>query len=92
MLDAIKNLGIWGSIGVLAGIALVLWIEPTSNAGVGLVLVVSVILTTLAGAILTVLSRWVVSDKTKTKDESKKSNIEVVSRLGLAKKDSKRPR
>ena len=46
----IKTLGAWGSIGVLVGIGLVFWVEPTSPGGVGLVLLVSVLGAMVVGA------------------------------------------
>ena len=52
-----KNLGISGIVGALVGVALVIWIEPTTKAGTGLILVVSVLLSVVIGAVLSALLR-----------------------------------
>ena len=52
MIMKLKDLGISGSIGLLAGIALVTWIEPTTPGGAGLILVVAVLVAFVVGGIV----------------------------------------
>ena len=46
--DLIKRFGIGGVLGALVGIGLVIWIDPTTSEGQGLVFVVGVLVTVLA--------------------------------------------
>lgn len=55
MLESIKSLGTSGVIGALLGVALVLWIEPTTNGGIGLIIVVSILLCLAVGGAVTAL-------------------------------------
>lgn len=52
-MDAIKDIGLGGSIGFLVGIALVSWVEPTTSGGVGLLLVLGVLVGIVVGGIWT---------------------------------------
>jgi hypothetical protein len=49
----IKELGIGGSIGLLVGIALVSWVEPTTAGGIGLLLIVGTLVGMIVGGIWT---------------------------------------
>ena len=51
----IKSLGAGGMLGVLIGIALVSWIEPDTPGGTGLIIVVSVLATGVAFAMVRAL-------------------------------------
>ncbi len=44
MFEFLKKLGVSGMVGALVGIALVVWIEPTTNAGMGLIVFVCIVL------------------------------------------------
>ena len=55
MIDAIVKLGGWGGIGLLGGIALVIWIEPTSTGGIGLIVLVAIVFAMVVGYILSAL-------------------------------------
>ena len=55
MLDAIGKLGIGGGIGVLIGIVMVLWVKPTTNGGVAILIVVPMIVCTTIGGIISAL-------------------------------------
>jgi hypothetical protein len=46
----IKSLGAGGALGVLLGIGLVSWIEPDTPGGTGLIIVVSVLVTSVVFA------------------------------------------
>lgn len=45
--DLIKRFGIGGALGALVGMSLVIWIDPTTSEGRGLVFVVGVLATLL---------------------------------------------
>lgn len=47
MISHLKGLGAGGLLGALLGIALVIWIEPTTPGGAGLIIVVAILLTLL---------------------------------------------
>jgi len=55
MLDVLAKLGISGGIGFLIGLAVVSWIEPTTNGGADLLIVISVIACTTIGGIVSKL-------------------------------------
>ena len=57
MLGLIKKLGTSGSVGAIVGVGLVVWIEPTTNAGIGLIIAVSVLASVVVGAALSPLFR-----------------------------------
>lgn len=57
MLESIKKLGPSGIVGVLVGIGLVIWIEPTTDAGIGIIIIVSVFVFLAAGAAIAALFR-----------------------------------
>jgi hypothetical protein len=44
MLDVIKFLGAGGMLGAVIGIALVMWVEPTTGAGVAFIIVFSTVI------------------------------------------------
>ncbi len=48
MLEKIRKLRIGGTLGVLVGIGLVFWVEPTTRAGQGLVLLIGFCVTVVA--------------------------------------------
>jgi hypothetical protein len=48
----IKNLGIGGAIGILIGIALVSWVQPTTYGGTGVLIVVPMIFCGVVGSVL----------------------------------------
>ncbi len=52
MIDSIAKLGGWGGLGLLVGIALTIWIQPTSTAGIALVVVVSIVASTAIGSLI----------------------------------------
>ncbi len=69
-LELIGKLGISGGFGFLFGLLLVWWVEPTTTGGIGLLIVISIIIFTTAGAIVS----KIVASKTKGKaseDEDK---------------------
>jgi hypothetical protein len=47
----VKELGLGGLIGLLLGIGVVSWVEPTTTGGVGLILLVTIVLGTVVGGI-----------------------------------------
>jgi hypothetical protein len=47
----IKELGIGGVVGLLLGIALLTWVQPRTTGGVGLILIVSIGMGTVVGAV-----------------------------------------
>ena len=47
MWDLIKRFGIGGALGAIVGMALVIWLDPTTSEGQALVLVVGVLATVL---------------------------------------------
>jgi hypothetical protein len=51
MLDTIGKLGLGGGIGVIIGIAIVLWIQPTTNGGTAILIVIPIIVCTTIGGI-----------------------------------------
>jgi hypothetical protein len=61
MFDEIKGLGAGGILGVIIGIALVIWVAPTTAGGVGLVILVSA----FAVALVVQTVRWI-SSRTNT--------------------------
>ena len=44
-MPTIKELGACGAAGALIGIALVIWIEPTTEGGVGVIIAVAILAT-----------------------------------------------
>jgi hypothetical protein len=52
MLEAVAKLGVSGGIGLLIGIALVWWVEPTSTGGTVLLLVICIIGSTVLGGVI----------------------------------------
>ena len=50
MLDSVKKLGPSGAIGLLLGFGLVIWIDPTTNAGAGLIIILTTAIVTVVGA------------------------------------------
>ena len=50
MLPTLKQLGASGGVGALIGIGLVIWIEPTTQGGMGLIIVVSILAVIALGA------------------------------------------
>jgi hypothetical protein len=57
MLDAVGKLGIGGGIGVIIGIVMVLWVEPTTNGGTAVLIIIPMILCTTIGGIVSALRR-----------------------------------
>jgi len=49
--DIVKEFGLGGLIGLLLGIGVVSWVEPTTTGGVGLILLVTIVLGTVVGGI-----------------------------------------
>jgi hypothetical protein len=55
MLDLIGKLGIAGGFGFVIGIVMVLWVEPTTNGGTAILIVISVIVCATVGGIISAL-------------------------------------
>lgn len=48
----VASLGLSGSIGVLLGVALVTWVQPTTMGGSGLLVLVPVLICTVIGGVI----------------------------------------
>ena len=55
MLEQLKKLGTSGGVGAVIGIILVIWIEPTTSAGIGVIIAVCILISSVAGAGITAL-------------------------------------
>jgi hypothetical protein len=55
MLAGIAKLGIGGGIGVLVGLVLVWWIEPTTDGGRAILMLISIVFCTTVGGIVAAL-------------------------------------
>jgi hypothetical protein len=53
----IKQYGIQGIVGALLGILLVSWIQPSTSGGVGLILLISVLLSVAVSALISLLRK-----------------------------------
>ena len=51
------NLGVGGGIGFLVGVILVLWIEPTNAGGVWILMIISIVLCTTIGGIVSAIRK-----------------------------------
>lgn len=52
MFELLKQNNVAGTIGVLLGIALVAWVQPTTTAGVGLLMLVSILTCIVLASVL----------------------------------------
>jgi hypothetical protein len=52
ILEVLGKLGIGGGIGALIGLAMVVWVEPTTNGGVALLIVIPIIICATITSIL----------------------------------------
>jgi len=57
MMEALAKLGATGAVGFLIGLALVWWVEPTTNGGVALLIVAGIAIGIIAGAIWSFFSK-----------------------------------
>lgn len=55
MFELFKRHNLPGAIGILLGIALVAWIQPTTTAGAGLLLLVSILICIVLASVLSIL-------------------------------------
>jgi hypothetical protein len=55
MLETIGKLGIAGGIGFVIGMVTVLWVKPTTSGGTSILIVISVIVFTTIGGIVSAL-------------------------------------
>ena len=56
-MEALAKLGATGAVGFLIGLALVWWVEPTTNGGVALLIVAGIAIGIIAGAIWSFFSK-----------------------------------
>jgi hypothetical protein len=71
MLSALSKLGLSGGVGFLIGLAIVSWVEPTTNGGTALLIAISVIVCMTIGGIVSKLFGG--NDKAAPKDEQDKA-------------------
>jgi len=55
MFELLKQHNLPGALGILLGIALAAWIQPTTTAGVGLLILVSILICIVLASVLRIL-------------------------------------